>query len=271
MTERVTGDVDNRQAPSDSRGHAGHDQLLIARYAANDAYESELDEARRLVEACSACAAVATDIQLISRATARLPVPRRRRDFRLSPEQAERLRGSFFERLLRRLAAPGMAAALRPVAGVALSLGIVLVIAGTGAGLPQAALPASAPSQEMYAVEDAAGTPAAGTPGAGAPAGRDPGLRAQSPVPHAAPGEAPALPPDGGPQPTGRGVTMNAEDDHQTDDGGIEPPETADTLAATETGGNPLVYAGSLLALASLGVLLLSWFARRRVRDPLLR
>jgi len=269
VTEGVTSGVESPQSPADARAHAGHDQLLVARYAANDAYESELDEARRLVEGCSVCAAVATDIQLISRATAGLPAPRRRRDFRLSLEQAEELRGSFFERLLRRLAAPGMTAALRPVAGVALSLGIVLAIAGTSAGLPQAALPASAPDQEMYALEDAAGTPAAG-----APAGQDPGQPAHSPVPHAAPGEAPALQPGGAPGPTGRGVTTNEENEYRIDDiddGGIEPPETADTLTAADTGGNPLIYAGSLLALASLGVLLLSWFARRRVRDPLLR
>ena len=268
MTERVRGDVDSRQSPSDSRGHARHDQLLIARYAANDAYEGELGEARRLVEGCSACAALAIDIELISRATAQLPAPGRRRDFRLSPERAEQLRGSLFERLLRRLAAPGMTAALRPVAGLALSVGIVLALAGTGAGLPQAALPASAPSQEMYVVPDAAATPAA------APAGQDPGQQAHSPVPHAAPGEAPALQPGGAPGPTGRDVTTNVEDDNRrddVDDGGIEPPETADTLAVADTSGNPLVYAGTLLALASLGVLLLSWFARRRVRDPLLR
>ena len=251
MTEGVSSTVDSPQSPPDSRAHARHDELLVARYAARDAYEAEVAEAKRLVEACADCAALAADIQLISRATASLPTPRRRRDFRLSPKQAEQLRGSFFDRLLRRLAAPGMTAALRPIAGVALSLGIVLAVAGTGFGLPQAALPASGPAQEMLGPAlDAAATPAA------APA--------EPAAPELVPGNDGRFAPEpDGPVRIGSGEDVDLE--------AVESPETADTLSLAEAPGNPLFYAGSLLALASLGVLLLSWFARRRVRDPLLR
>ena len=98
--------------------HARHDRLLVTRFAAGDAYSNEVAEARRLVADCPECAELANDIRLIAARAGDLPTARRRRDFRLSAADAERLRGSALQRVLRRLAAPGFAA-LRPVAGAA--------------------------------------------------------------------------------------------------------------------------------------------------------
>lgn len=244
MSDRVRDSVINRQSPPNPRDHARHDELLVARYAAADAYPGERAKARELVEGCPDCAALATDIQLVSRATAGLPAPRLRRDFRLTPEKAQELRGTFLDRTLRRLAAPGMAAALRPVAGVALSLGIVLAVVGTG--LPQAALPAAAPADQPApaALEGAENYALGATPAADSLA---PG----------APGEEGDERP-----PKQRSSAAGGEDDRIT---------TLDADAGLDAAGNPLFYAGVLIALGSLGVLLLIWLAHWRGRDPLLR
>src|SRR6187549_2020 len=102
--------------------HRKHDRLLVTRFAMDDAYPSERDEARLLVQSCPDCAALAADIRQISNATGQIPVPARTRDFTISAEKAEELRGSRLSRWLRGFAAPGWGMALRPVAGVALSI-----------------------------------------------------------------------------------------------------------------------------------------------------
>ena len=59
--------------PHPSDGHAGHDPLLVAAYAAGDAAGSELDDALALVAACPDCAALHHDLRAIATATAALP------------------------------------------------------------------------------------------------------------------------------------------------------------------------------------------------------
>jgi hypothetical protein len=134
VSNGVSSDVNDHDSSRGS-GHDQHDRLLIVRLADGDTADDELAAARALVEQCPDCARLAADINLLRSATATLPAPVRQRDFRLSAEQAARLRGSALERLLRRLAAP-RAAMLRPVASVGLALG--LTIAVVGAALPQA-------------------------------------------------------------------------------------------------------------------------------------
>src|SRR5215213_1316363 len=121
--------------------HRKHDRLLVTRFAMNDAYPSERDEARLLVESCPDCAALAADIRHISNAVGHVPVPARSRDFSISASKAEELRGSRLARWMRGFATPGWSV-LRPVAGVALSVGLVMAVVGTA--LP-ATLPAAAP------------------------------------------------------------------------------------------------------------------------------
>lgn len=109
--------------------HSRHDWLLVTRFAVGDAYPTEVADAQRLVDGCAECAALATDIRHISTATSQLPPVRRSRDFRISPEQAERLRGSWLERFMRGLSAPRWTV-VRPLAGAAFAIGLTLAVVG---------------------------------------------------------------------------------------------------------------------------------------------
>ena len=110
--------------------HAHHDALLVAQFAAADPLEDgPQQEAQRLVATCGSCARLVADLGAVSSAVAWEPVPPRRRDFRIDPEQAERLQGNGLTRLMRRFSVP-RSAALRPAAAGLLSLGLVFVVAG---------------------------------------------------------------------------------------------------------------------------------------------
>src|SRR3990170_8922370 len=146
-----------RNSRSITSDHRRHDRLLVARYAVGDAQFGQDHEAQDLIRRCSECAALADDIGRLSRAVGQLPAARRPRDFRLTAEQADKLRGSRLERWLRALTGSGWAT-VRPVAAVALSLGMVMSVVGVlpilGAATPAPAstfdqLPvAGAPSPE---------------------------------------------------------------------------------------------------------------------------
>jgi hypothetical protein len=237
---------------------------MVTRFAADDAHPTEIDEARALVENCSQCAELARDIDHLIEATASLPVPRRPRDFRISADEAEALRGSWLERLLRRLAAPSLAP-LRPVAGLALSLGIVLVVAG-------ATLPGPSAGDTLRLMDYNSGAPAAEA------------------TPRFAPEMPDVAPAPGSEQEPARGGAASGPDSVDGDsdsvigEGDVSPaaepqPATdsaADELAVRPTAGtdfmrSALIYGGMLVALASFSVLLLTTIARRRTRDPLLR
>src|SRR5688572_16142558 len=132
--------------------HRRHDRLLVTRFAAGDSYPSDEAEAQALVAGCSDCAELAADIRLLSMRAHELTAPRRPRDFRISAEQAERLRGNWFERFMRGLAAPGWGTALRPMAGAAMAIGLMLVVIGSlplGKAAP-ASQPAGARSPRGY-------------------------------------------------------------------------------------------------------------------------
>lgn len=224
--------------PSD---HARHDRLLVTRLAADDSFPAEMAEARALIDACTHCSALAADIRLLRAATSELPAPRRPRDFRLSAEQAEALRGSALERFLRRFAAPGLAP-VRPLAGVALSLGLALAVVGT-------ALPAPVlvdDSQENAAIF-ATDTGRNGEPASGEGPGSVP------PPLVAEPGGAEE---GAGPEPQ---VTTE-------EDSALQSQPTADSALR-----DVLIYAGLLLALLSFAMLSIVYVARRRWVDPLLR
>ncbi len=102
----------------------------MAQLAAGDPLAAEQrDEAQRLVGGCPACAALAADLRAVSAAVAHEPVPPRRRDFRLSPEQAKELSGNALTRFLRRLSLPN-ARAFQPAAAGVLAIGLIFVVAG---------------------------------------------------------------------------------------------------------------------------------------------
>jgi hypothetical protein len=112
--------------------HDLHERLLVVRFVTDDELEpAEAARARALISSCPGCAALAGDVKAISRATVTSLTPSRPRDFRLTPEQAAAAHGSRLRRWLGGLTSPGMGS-LRPLAGAAVALGLLLVVAGGG-------------------------------------------------------------------------------------------------------------------------------------------
>jgi hypothetical protein len=218
--------------------HARHDRLLVSRYGAGDAYASEEAEARALVSRCAECARLSADMQVLRMQVAALPAPPRTRDFRLTAEQADRLHGSTLQRLLRRLAAPGLAP-VRPLAGVALSIGLVLMMVGVALPTPTAEL-------MSLGVGDSSFEEHAGATSQPAPVGPPEGPRA---------GEPGTASPTGAPDPQ-----------RYADDLAL-----GDELAQAELTRTLLIVSGLIIGSLSLAVLLIVILARRRAADPLLR
>lgn len=236
--------------------HRRHDRVLVARFAGGDSYPAEEREACALVAGCAECAALADDIRLLARATGTLPAARRPRDFRLTTQQAERLRGSALERLMRALGGPGWGT-LRPVAGVAMSIGLAVAI--VGGGLPMLLPAAGGPSAaDLFSSQEPASQvpvlapePTMGAPDLNPTDDREWGAGASFVLlnndfneayvnPSPAPGAAPEKQASPAPQPV-------------------------DTLR------DGLVFGGLIVAAAGLALLLLASLARRRFADPLLR
>lgn len=202
MTEGVNRHVDPHR-PNPAAAHVEHDELLIARFATDDVAGTEAALARRLVRDCPSCSALFSDIAAISAATRTdLPLPRRVRDFRLSEQDAHRLRGRpGFVAWLRGLLLPG-GSMLQPLAGAALSVGIALIVAGTILPSPTAptqetgngvAAPVSAYAAQTAAPSDArtvGGT--ADTPGDTAPQASAAGAAESSASATGTPAAAPA-------------------------------------------------------------------------------
>jgi hypothetical protein len=252
--------------------HRKHDRVLVSRFAMADAYPGEIEEAQNLVATCSDCAALAADIRAISASMARLPTPGRTRDFTITAEQAEKLSGNAVSRWLRTLSTPRWAT-VRPVAGVALSIGLVMAVIGGALPTQQPVLQdmggrASAPLQEssgnggVLDVEpNAAATPAQNPAPAG-PGGEP--LRAATADPvtiamdHAYMSESTTTSEPDAAAPPNDGTELRA--------GGSAQPQ-----AAVAPGKSLLIYAGLAIAALSLGLLTLAWAARRWFSDPLLR
>jgi hypothetical protein len=220
--------------------HDRHDRVLVARYAAGDAYELEIDDAKQLVDSCADCAALASDIRFISARTAELPAARRPRDFRISPEQAEQLRGSWLDRLMRNISAPG-ATVIRPLAGAALAIGIALVVVGA---LPLGSLNSGTASDAAPGVNFGIQTVTPTTEAADAP--QRPG---QTTVPgdNSAPGSSSAVAGGTEPEPAGSAVAamasagtvdaaasdvpVSTQPETNASSPDIGPPKVADTSA----------------------------------------
>src|SRR5512142_2347353 len=103
--------------------HSAHDQLLLAAFAAGDLPEAAAADAAGLAASCGECAQLVADLRAIARATAALPMPARRRDFRLSAVDAARLRGPMWRRAMSALIAPRFSFT-RPLAAGLTTLGI---------------------------------------------------------------------------------------------------------------------------------------------------
>src|SRR5262245_3670096 len=114
-----------RRVPAD---HASHDQLLVAAHVAGDTSLEEAGRARALLAVCAQCREVAAGLASIAAASRQLPAPRRTRDFRITPDEAARIRRrSFWDRVAAAFLAPrGMGRAMAP-ALMTLGLAALLV------------------------------------------------------------------------------------------------------------------------------------------------
>jgi hypothetical protein len=113
--------------PTRRDDHASHDLLIIAAGADRDADDATRAAADRQAAECADCSELSADLRSIASGLRELPrsipVPASR-DFRISPDQADRLRRwSGLRRLLRPFGA-GSAPSLRPLATAFTTLGI---------------------------------------------------------------------------------------------------------------------------------------------------
>jgi hypothetical protein len=231
------------QPGSAAAEHRRHDRLLIARHVANDLVAAtEREQAASLVRDCPECAALATDLMAVARATRELAVPARPRDFSISAEQAARLRRGPVDRLIRRVGMPGLGY-LRPLAAATMAIGLVLAAIGwLPVGLPMmASAPAAAPAGDM-AIQ--------------------PTSEAQHP-----PSATELTAVDGG--------RSYAGAEGSGDKPYPEPTTASGDQQGTAQAGDPLrtllIFAGLALAFVGLGTLTLVGVGRRRLNDPLLR
>ena len=117
-------------APHTPAAEAQDHAALIVALDAGDLAGAELLAAESLAASCTGCAALAFDLAAIRGAMTALPVPPRRRDYRLTAEDAARLRPSGWRRLLEWLAAPG--STVRPLATGLATLGVVGLLLTSG-------------------------------------------------------------------------------------------------------------------------------------------
>lgn len=154
---------------ADSRAnHAQHDLELVATWAAGEATGADLDRAERLLDACDLCVGIARDLRSITLALQSVPavnamttLPAAPRDFRLTPEQAARLRpGAPLARWTDRLAA-AVAAFGRPVGASLATLGLVGLLVGAASLGSFGSLGGRPTSAPMAADANATAAPAA--------------------------------------------------------------------------------------------------------------
>jgi hypothetical protein len=158
--------------------HEQHDPLLMAALAAGDLAGPERDRALDVSRSCAECAALHDDLVAIARATADVPPPiaMPARDFRLSPDQAARLRPAGWRRffglaprgaLTRNL---GVALATFGLAGLLIG---TLPLAGSSASAPGGG-PASPAAADQGLTSGAGGAAGGAAPEAAAPAASAP-------------------------------------------------------------------------------------------------
>ena len=248
-----------------SSDHAQHDLLAVAALADRDATGEEAMRAQAQVDACTECATLHAELVSLTTATRRLPAMERPRDFRLRPEDAQRLRPNRIRRLFGSFgtARDGFS---RPLALGLTTLGIAGLMLGilpgtlsfggaaSGPSQPQAA---SAPQQEVETFGGAAASapaPADGgapeaQPGASTPAGLGAGIGSGD---RAIAAPAPA------------GEALNQRD--ETDYGSVDiagEPQSLLSVADDSTGVSQLVVISGTLLIVGLGLFALRWTSRR--------
>lgn len=242
--------------PSASLEHARHDLTLIAGHAAGDLSNPEASAAADLLSACTSCAELHRDLVAISAATRSLPRSAHSpRDFRLTTEQADRLRRrNWVGALLRPFAS--VRSATRPLAAAFTSVGVAgLLVATFVPGLLGGA--GSAPARESAPGGALAASAAPQVPTAAKAGGQGPGAAAAS-SPDAdsfkdaeASGMYVAL---------GAGSSPVTGDDRTLSNGGTEDVELQNATAGPT---NLLLFGSIGLVLVGLAMFGLRFAARR--------
>jgi uncharacterized protein YjeT (DUF2065 family) len=268
----------NQNPPDD---HARHDRLLVIRFLENDneLRPAELEQTRRLIASCAHCAALGRELQLISDSMINMALPSRPRDFRITPQQAAALESGGLRRFFRRPPRFGFEL-LRPLAGAAVAIGLLLVVAGSlpmaqsGAGAPAAANVTAAPSEgrESFGMQEtpaeAGGTPAAVQYNDPSPAPDDTKM---------IPGGVYAPTSQNNPEATGIAQVVPTDGDGgvaqaTNRSGTVIPPEdpnrVADSADQRPQPLSPLVLFGALLTVVGLMIVGLTYLARRMGRSP---
>jgi hypothetical protein len=104
--------------------HDRHDSTLVAALAADDLAGTDRDQALELTRSCADCALLHDDLRAVARATASAPPPfaSHGRDYRLTQDDAARLRPAGWRRLVSALS--------RPPSGLTRNLGVGLATLG---------------------------------------------------------------------------------------------------------------------------------------------
>jgi hypothetical protein len=264
--------MNHRAGLSTPSEHARHDQLLMARLAGDDHDPSERSTAEALRSACAECRQLHDDLRTLMQATADLPIPRRHRDFRLSPEQAARLRGSWRDRVMERLAAPSLGV-LQPLAGAAMAIGLTLLVVnslpfgfGQSSGATASPQAAPVPAAEVGAGESPSRTRAT----AGSELSTD-SAATLAPAPFTSPTPSYRAAAGTRPSPTAESLAGGEFAGASADEGAGEPAEQGRDRLVLETSGPDWLLIGVLLIIAGLAVFLARVLAVRQMRDPRLQ
>jgi anti-sigma factor RsiW len=264
--------------------HASHDSVLVASLADHSLPADERAAAERLVAGCGLCAALYADLVSLRTATRSMPTPSRPRDFRLTPDDAIRLRPSGWRRWVAAFGSPRDAFS-RPLALGLTTLGIAgLLVASAPSLMPTggaASAPAAGGSNDRTMTEstrlEAAPEISTDTQGAAGAQGAAPAAGSADPAENLAASGAPAPAatqelylngrPSAAPAVPGDITSGDNDTPGQVDGAGpaADPGEAAadGSLSATTTGPSTLVVVSGLLLVVGLGLFLLRWFARR--------
>jgi len=246
--------------------HPSHDLTVLAALSDPDAAPADRAAAETLAGSCPTCAAIVADVQALRAALRDLPpaiaVPR---DFRLTPDQAARLRrGSAWQRLLRPFGAGGIAG-LRPLGAALTTLGLAGILLTASPLVPSAAAPRDASTGVFGASVGPGALAPASAPvappssvtkqqGAGPNNGGDTGA-----------GQGDEASPSGGPQ-TVLPVAGSASQAATTAGGagGMAPAGPTESFGGGLGGGlSPLTWLSLATLLAGLAILGLRLAARR--------
>lgn len=266
-TARLTGVM------TDTRDHASHDTLLVASLTDRSPGDRERAAAEALVATCGMCATLHADLVALSAATRDLPTLTRARDYRLSPEDAHRLRPGGWRRLIAAFGSTRDAFS-RPLAVGLTTLGIAGLLVATvpsiltqgnggsmtilktvGSAIGEGATASNevrAPAAAAAATDQASGTA---------------DYAAAGPLQSGAPAPSIASGPDaiGG----GAGETVDVTDGIDARDrlyaqaAGTDGTTDRTALAPDPSGISEILVVSGTLLIVGLGLFALRWSARR--------